>query len=256
MKNFIFTLPLLFVLTSCLKTRRDVVSPMNRDVGGPEYRTSEERTSSQNSSGQSMSATKEEERPVEVNEELRALHGRIEVLENSLQQSQQAGSAGDQKYEELNKKLNLYQEELSKMEAQIAGLQAENSKLQAETSSGSKSDKNDKSSDHRDRGSDKNSVSGMKAEKIEPKNKSASFNQAEEAFKQKDWKKAILTYQKYRDDNPKGAKFAESTYKIGVSFQELGLKDEAKTFYDEVLTRYPQSDVAKKAKYRLSQMKK
>jgi TolA-binding protein len=91
------------------------------------------------------------------------------------------------------------------------------------------------------------------AEKTSPKD---SFQVAEDSFDKKDWKKAILNYNRFRDANPKSKKFAEATYKIGVCFQELGMKDEAKTFYDEVIGKYPNSSDAKKARTRLKSLKR
>ena len=82
------------------------------------------------------------------------------------------------------------------------------------------------------------------------------FQVAEVHFKNKEWKKAILSYQKYSEDSPKGKMVAEAKYKIGVSFQELGLKDEAIAFYEEVVAQFPATEIGKKAKFRLTQIKK
>ena len=83
-----------------------------------------------------------------------------------------------------------------------------------------------------------------------------AFEIGEDFFEKKEWRRAILSYQKYRDANPKSKKFSDATYKIGVSFQELGLRDEARTFYDEVVAKFPQSAEAKKARTRLKSLKK
>ncbi|MCB0394302.1 MAG: tetratricopeptide repeat protein, partial [Bdellovibrionales bacterium] len=81
------------------------------------------------------------------------------------------------------------------------------------------------------------------------------FAQADSLFEAKDWKKAIVAYEKYRETYPKGRFWGEATYKIGVCFQELGLKPDAKTFFQLVVNREPTSTAARKAKYRLSQIK-
>jgi TolA-binding protein len=47
-----------------------------------------------------------------------------------------------------------------------------------------------------------------------------------------------------------------ATYKIGVCFQELGMIEEAKAFYDEVIAKYPKSNEAAKATSRLKAMSK
>ncbi len=77
---------------------------------------------------------------------------------------------------------------------------------------------------------------------------------AEDLFKLKKWKKAIVAYQEYRTKNPKGRFWAEATYKIGVCFQELGLKLDAKSFYQEVIEVKPNSKAARNAKYRLKKL--
>ena len=71
----------------------------------------------------------------------------------------------------------------------------------------------------------------------------------------KKFKDAILAYQKYRDGNPKGRHYGEATFKMGVCFQEMGLKDEAKVFYEEVISKFPGSKDAKKAAVRAKQLK-
>jgi TolA-binding protein len=78
---------------------------------------------------------------------------------------------------------------------------------------------------------------------------------AAEMFSGKKWKDAAAAFQKYREAFPKGKAYSDATYKIGVCFQELGLKDEAKSFYDEVVAKFPKSKEAKKARIRLKSLK-
>jgi TolA-binding protein len=77
------------------------------------------------------------------------------------------------------------------------------------------------------------------------------FDQAEKLFKEKKWQQAILKYQEYRDRHPKGRNFAEATYKIGVCFQEIGMMKEARTFYEEVITRFPNTPQATRSHTRM-----
>ena len=88
------------------------------------------------------------------------------------------------------------------------------------------------------------------------KKPSGPYQKGEQLFKGSNWKSAILEYNKYRDNFPKGKKYAEATYKIGVCFQELGMGSEAKSFYAEVIEKFPKTKTAKSAKYRLNQLKK
>lgn len=75
-------------------------------------------------------------------------------------------------------------------------------------------------------------------------------------FDEKKWTEAISQYQAYREktENKKSKDYALVTYKIGVCFQELGLKAEAKTFYNSVVKNFEGTDAHKYATYRLSQL--
>ena len=83
----------------------------------------------------------------------------------------------------------------------------------------------------------------------------SAFDEGESLLSAKKYKEAIVAFQKYRDGNPKGRSYGDATYKIGVSFQELGLKDEAKTFFEEVTSKFPGSKEAKKAAARMKSLK-
>jgi TolA-binding protein len=76
-------------------------------------------------------------------------------------------------------------------------------------------------------------------------------------FEAKKWTEAVSAYQSYREktSNKKSADYAMVTYKIGVCFQELGLNNEAKTFYKSVIDGFDKNFKAHKfASYRLSQL--
>jgi TolA-binding protein len=169
----------------------------------------------------------------DIESDLRTLNGRVEVVENRVNQNNQMSDkqrlANEQVTADNSKKLLVLQEEVTKLTEQVAQLTAEMTAVKS--SSG------------------EHSGSGSATKKD-------AFAQAEESFEEKDWKKAILGYQKFRDANPKSKKFPEATYKIGVCFQELGMKDEARTFLDEVVAKFPNSPEAKKAKTRLKTIKK
>lgn len=222
--NFIVLSLVGLSLSSCLKTRGDVFDNERSQVVQ-----------------KGQSAADEVNRADEINETLRDLNGRIENLENQLQNSnknnEKLKTEKDLTIQELDRKTQLLQEELTKTETVIAQLQAELMQIKSNQAMAS-------------------TAAAANSSKTEKKSTSETYNQAEDMFRQKDWKKAILTYQKYRDDNPKGKMLPEATYKIGVSFQELGMKDEAKTFYEEVIAKFSKSEMAKKAKFRLDQIKK
>lgn len=161
---------------------------------------------------------------------IRANTGKMEVLENEINQmkrleieKQASGAPG----EDTQKRFAIFEEALKAMERQIQTLAAEVQSLKSSSAS---------------------SGGGKKRKK-------GNFAGAQEAFGKKDWKRAIVGYQKYRDLNPKGKWYPEATYKIGVSFQELKMTSEAKAFFEEVIAKYPKDKHSKKAKYRLKNLK-
>ncbi len=161
----------------------------------------------------------------EYDEETRFLRGRIEALEkkdqNDRSDSENFRKQVSETFIDIQKRQSLLQEGLTKLEAQLAGYQAEQ-------------------------------LAGQTVAAV----KKSLYDIAEEHFQQKEWKKAILNYQKFREQNPKSKNYAEATYKIGVCFQEVKMKDEARSFFDEVMTDFPSSAEAKKAKVRLKSLKK
>ncbi|MBK7960179.1 MAG: tetratricopeptide repeat protein [Bdellovibrionales bacterium] len=220
----------IFVLTSsCLQTRTEVKEVEQRQVMQQQVSTIQKNTADASS------------RFVEIEEQMRTLNGRVEVVENQIQRENQLiqshSKANTEKFGEVNKKSELLQDSIEKMEQQIFSLQAEVTKLHSEY------------------------AAFQAANQTKPQANSPSkpvkstFDVAQEQFAKKDWKQAILSYQKYREENPKGKSLALATLRIGASFQELGLKDEAVTFYKEVLSKYPKSEEAKKAKTRLKSPK-
>jgi len=82
------------------------------------------------------------------------------------------------------------------------------------------------------------------------------LKQGDEKFAEKKWTEAVSLYQSYREktQNKKSKDYAMATYKIGVSFQELGLTSEAKTFYISVTKNFEGAEAYKYAKYRLTQL--
>ena len=213
------------LLTGCLKTRTDVRDNQQRQVMQQQVVTLQKTNA--DAAG----------RVSDIEEQMRELNGRVDVVENRLGQShsgvESALKASQQQNVDLNTKVTIMQEALATMEKQIYALYEEVNSLRAERV-----------------------ANAQAAEKAAKQAKRDPYEAAQDNFNKKDWKQSILNFQKYRDENPKGPKFADATYKIGVSFQELGMKDEAKTFYDEVVSKFPKSEEARRAKIRLKGLKK
>lgn len=213
------------LLSGCLMTRNDVKEAENRRNVQDQVITLQ-KTNAESSS-----------RFEEYNSQLRELGGRVERLES--QQEQESNQRDKSKKSEQEaagetaKTVNLLKEEMIKMQSQVATLQGQVQELQAAV------------------------AASAKAAPAEAKDdaKGTPYDTGEELFGKKDWKKAILAYQKYRESFPKGKRFPDATYKIGVCFQELGMKTEAASFYEEVITKFPNSETAKKAKVRIKKVK-
>ncbi len=223
MRVLVGVLALSVMLTGCLKTRNEVKDGERRSV------IQQQVTSMQRNTADTTS------RIGDMEELVRDLNGRVEVVEHKIDQNssgtQNALKNSQQQTTDVNQKVILLQDALTKMEGQLFQLTAEVQGLKAEKSA-------------------------AQAEKMAKQAKKDSYESAKEFFEKKDWKQAILNFQKYRDDHPKGKQFPDATYKIGVAFQELGMKDESKTFYDEVISKFPKTDEARRAKIRLKGLKK
>ena len=167
----------------------------------------------------------------EVDEQLRALNGRVDSIENRVNQAD-AASAGEKQSvttmaTAIDAKFQAYEEELRKLRADLQAMKDEQAAARAKA-----------------------------AEVAAPAAKGkTAYDDGEELFNKKQWKEAIVSYQKYRDANPKGKLYGDATYKIGVCFQELKLKDEAKAFFEEVISKFPNSKEAKKAAFRMKSLK-
>jgi TolA-binding protein len=222
-KKALFILPIFFLLTACpeLMTRSEVKEAQQK------RQMEDQVTTLQKTNADATS------RFDEIDEDLRKTHGRLDVVENQLngvaQERQQMKTAQDQQILALSQKVDLLQQEVVKLDNQMAAMSA------AMLSASNKPDE------------------AAPAGKASARN---LFEIGEDQYAKREWKRAILSYQKFRDSNPKSKKYPEATYKIGACFQELGMKDEAKTFFDDVIAKFPNSVEAKKAKIRLKTLKR
>lgn len=165
------------------------------------------------------SAADQSTRFSEIDNDLRSLSGRIDVLENRMSQVQ-AQAQDPAKNQEQERRLLLLQEEIKRLSSLLDSTILEVGALKA----------------------------GAEAKIPEPTGKKGSFEIAEELFDKKEWRKAVLAFQRFRDENGKSKRFPTATLRIGQCFQELGMKDDAKTFFEEVIAKYPKSNEAKQAK--------
>jgi len=163
----------------------------------------------------------------EYDEQIRALNGRLEVVENGLAQTnarKQGDEAGLAKEKQAaDQRLLAYEDALKKLEAQVQALNEEVTRLKTPPP----------------------------APVAPSKPGRGAYDEGDQLLAAKKYKEAIVAFQKYRDENPKGKLYADATYKIGVAFHEIGMKDESRAFYEEVIAKFPKSAEAKKAQARL-----
>lgn len=179
-------------------------------------------------------------------EQLRNLSGRIDVVENQVNQMN-AAHAGEKDSvaktkKEVDQKFVAYEEALKKLETQVQTLSDEISRMREEMAANAAA-------------ASSSQTKGKKSDKNSKKNNNAAYEEGEKLVGQKKWREAIIAFEEYRKTNPKGKHYADATYKIGVCMQEVGMRAEAKLFYDEVISKFPGSKEAKKAAYRLKTIK-
>ncbi|MEO0336696.1 MAG: tetratricopeptide repeat protein [Pseudomonadota bacterium] len=215
------------LLTGCLMTRQQIREGANSGGGNAKV------------SQMQVKRAEEVARMDELEENLRLLRGEVEVAQNQLlqinaekQAAAEAAASGDQPMssKDVAQKLAIFEEALRALETRMNSMSQDIQQLKSRPAAAAATTK-------------------------KPQESLGNYGGAEKAFDRKAWKQAIVGYEKYRELNPKGRRYADATYKIGVCFQELGLKTEAKSFYEEVIAKYPSSNTAKKAKYRLSQVR-
>ncbi len=67
-------------------------------------------------------------------------------------------------------------------------------------------------------------------------------------FQQKNYHHAVMEFQKIGDKYPQGDMVDESLFMMGECLRKLGLKSDAKPFYQELVEKFPNSKLAPKAK--------
>lgn len=181
----------------------------------------------------------------EVSTEVMHLNGRIETFESKLNSLDKGMNAkeklSEQHFAEMNNRIKTLEEASVSLNQKIDSIINELQTLRSSIATAHKAEK------------EKPAKAEKAAEKSSDK---GPFTSAEEEYNKQNWGEAILSYMKYREQNPKGKRYAEATYKIGYSFQQLGKDAQAKSFYLEVVNRYPSSPHAKKAQAQIAKIEK
>ncbi len=226
MKTLALVAAVTLIVSGCLKTRQQLRGERTEPV-------LQRQTLQQQKEQYREKAPPSAYRFEEIDEQMRQLNGRVDTLENQVSQLSATNSdrhENESKEQESQKqKFLAYEEALKKLESQITVLGQEVERLKTPAPSAVVG----------------KNTSGTKS----------AYDEGEELFSSKKWREAIVSFQKYRDGNPKGKYYAAATFKIGVAFQELGMSDEARVFLEEVKDKFPKSKEAKKAAQRMKSLK-
>ncbi len=236
-------------LSACLRTRYDVGENEQSQVYSKKNANNQQNNAPESQLEQRQGSTRATD---ERDDLIRTLSGRVESLENQISSANKEKSAANS---QESQKIALLQEALAKMEAQIQRLEAEQIQKKAALEAAAVAAKAEKVEEPPPSRSGKKNSKERTPVKANEKNAN-TYEVAQGFFAGREWKKAILNYQKYADDFPRGKEVADAKYKIGLCFQELGMKEESMAFYEEVVANYAKTDAGKKAKIRLAKLKK
>lgn len=178
----------------------------------------------------------------EVKDEITRLTGRIEDLERS--QKEQKGGADHDTVKKL-------EDRIAQLEQAQLALSESVKKIEESPAVMDPNEVFKKAKDQFDKGEFQSAADSfgnyLKLPKIK-KAEDATFYKAESYFKLKEYKKAIVEYSKFPEKFSKSTRMADVLFKIGTSFESLGMKDDAKGFFQELIEKYPKSPEAKKAR--------
>lgn len=212
-------------LTACLRTRADL------------RQETEQKTEMKSQLSQlQRSEARDELRFQEYETQFRQINGRMESLEYKWEQSQRLKeetlSSQEAEKSQREERMRIFEEALRALEGQVQQLTQELELIKSE-----------------------NAALALAKEKQAVSLQKGNFKSATEAFAKKDWKAAIVGFQKYREMNPKGRHYALATFKIGVCFRELGMAADSKAFFEEVVEKFPKNKEAAQAKTYLKSLK-
>jgi len=94
----------------------------------------------------------------------------------------------------------------------------------------------------------------LKVNPNSPSAEDAQFKIAECNYQARDYKRAIIEYDKFRNKYPRSKKTAAAMLKMGLCFEKLGRKDVATTTYKDLIASFPKSQEAAQARQQLEKM--
>lgn len=184
----------------------------------------------------------------EIKSEITRLTGRIEDLERARQEAMSTNTAAEQ---EQAKKL---EERVVQLEQAQASMIEAIKKIQASLPMPDETEVFEKGKAHLLSKEYEPAIDALTAYLKNPKGKhaeEATILRGDAYYELKQYKKAIIDYSKLPEKFQKSKRIPAALFKIGLSFEALGLKEDAKSFFQELTDKYPKSAEAKKAKPKL-----
>jgi TolA-binding protein len=226
-------------LSGCLRTRAQIRDGASDSTEGTEVYGAPAITPVQGSQGSSQYDVDE------IKQEMTRLQGRIEDLERKQKEWEEEKANSSKKSEEAQ---NL-SERLGKLEQSLGDLKESLSK----NTLGSSFDKAKSQFEAGNFSESSEMLTSYLSSPSPKKVEEATFLRAESYFKLKEYKKAIVDYSKFPEKFSRSSRMPAALYKIGLSFEALGMREDAKGFFQELADKYPKSSEAKKIKNKLKQ---
>ncbi len=226
---------LTFGTSSCLKTRAQLRSEEDADAATP--KTAEVRDVQ----------PKGEYVVDELKSEITRLSGRIEDLERQQKQQEASKDGATKQKEEMSKLENRVVELENAQASMLTELKKAQSAVPAkeEVEFFSKGKKELAAKNY------EQAIEFFTAYLKTPKGKyteDATFLRADTYYAQKQYKKAIIDYSKFPEKFTTSKRMPTALFKIGQSFDAMGMKEDAKGFYQELIEKFPKAPEAAKAR--------
>lgn len=250
-RHSLLALVLALCLTGCLKTRSD----LKKDAENPDSGYDTKVVAAQNEESQRVTE--------ELRGEINRLNGRID----DLQKKNDALSKDSDKRGEREAQLRDMESKIQELQASQAALIEALQKKEKDREERLQKEAKEKEVPKTEPADAYDTAkAAFKAKKYDdaidglnkylkfPKGKhteDALFLRGEALYAKEQYKKAILDYSSLQEKFPKSKNLPKALLKIGMSFEALGMKSDAKPFYQEILDKHAKSPEAKLAKAKL-----
>lgn len=236
------------ITSGCLKTRAQLRE--EHEEGGPRPATSVSPNAPSSPQPAQVQEVQGGYAIDEIKGELTRLNGRIEDLERA-----QQSNTGDANKEEIKKLeariIQLEQAQAQMIEALKKLQEAQAAQAQQAQIAADPAEAFNKAKAHYSVGEYDQAIEGFTAVVKSAKGarlEDAIFYRAESYYALKHYNKAIVDYSKFPEKYTHSHYLPTALYKIGLSFDALGMRDDAQNFYQELVEKFPRSPEAQKVK--------